>query len=90
MSTLTSTSIINDEQVEILVEVIESVKEPEPEPVKEPEPVSDLIITLLLDSFDKNLGSIVLSVSEKNILKEFISINPTSLNDINKCIEMLK
>ena len=70
-------SIIFDQDIQ--VEIIK-------DPIKEYS-----IIIVLLDSLDKNLGNIVLSESEIKVLKEFISISPTYLNDINKCIlEIIK
>jgi len=77
MSSSSFPSIIFDQDIQV-----DLIKEP----IKE-----DTIITLLLDSLDKNLGNIVLSESEINVLKEFISISPIYLNDINKCIlEIIK
>ena len=46
---------------------------------------------ILLDSLEKNLGNISLSPTEINMLKEFLSISPSSVEDINKCIlEIIK
>lgn len=54
--------------------------------------LSKNLLNLLLNTdVTKNLASITLSESEINILKEFISKNPTSLDDINNCIlEIIK
>lgn len=54
--------------------------------------LSQSLLTLIADiSVSKNLASIILSETEISILKELLSISPSSLDEINTCIlEIIK
>jgi hypothetical protein len=49
------------------------------------------LLVLLIENSNKNIGSpmVQLSDSDLNILKELISVSPSSFNDINDCILLI-
>lgn len=53
--------------------------------------ISNSLLILLLDTNSKNIAStmVQLSDSDLSILKELISISPSSFNDINDCILLI-